>query len=214
MSRTPPPERAALLAAVEAARSDVTFSTTLRGRSLRFTTTWGLFSPREVDLGSSLLIDTVEVRPEDDCADVGCGYGAIGLTLAALAPRGQTLLLDKDFVAVDYANRNATANHLENARAMLSNGFSHVESGRTFDLVTANLPAKAGNEMLEIMLADAYLRLRPGGRLTVVTLSNMRHFIDRTMVSLFGNAEKVKQGRLHTVTQSVREAEQKRSGGE
>ena len=165
--RRPTPDDAPSLAAeIEAYRHDPQFRATLRGREFRFATAWGLFSPREVDLGSALLIAHLEVADDADTVDIGCGYGAIGLVLASMAPRGETWLLDKDFVAVERARQNAEANHLANVTAMLSNGFSGIPPARLFDVATANLPAKAGNEMLMLILADAHAHLKPGGGFT------------------------------------------------
>ena len=184
-------------------RADIQFDAELRGQSLRFATRFGLFSPRAIDEGTRLLLDHVEVRPTDDCLDLGCGYGAIGLTLARLAPRGRTVLVDRDVVAVEYARRNVAANALANAEVLLGDGFEHL-ADRGFDLVASNLPAKAGNEALYLLLADAYTHLRPGGRCTVVTLSGMRRFIERAMLEVFGSYQKTKQGRTHTVSTSIR----------
>jgi 16S rRNA G1207 methylase RsmC len=179
-------------------REDTVFTTSLRGHSLTFHSTWGIFSPREIDEGTGLLLRHIEVRPEDDCLDLGCGYGPIGLTLAKLAPAGETLMVDKDFVAVEYANRNARLNHIANATAMLSNAFQHVGE-RRFDLIASNVPAKVGKEMLAIMLHDAHAHLRPGGRIWVVTITGLRRLFERSLKDIFGNYEKVKQGRTYTV---------------
>ncbi len=183
-------------------RGDVEFEAELRGQRLRFVSRFGLFSPRGVDEGTRLLLDHLDVRPGDDCLDLGCGYGAIGLTMAKLAPDGATVLVDRDVVAVEYARRNASLNALENVEVLLGDGFEGLGE-RRFDLVASNLPAKAGNEALYLLLADARASLRPGGRCTVVTLSGMRRFIERALEELFGNYEKVKQGRTHTVSSAL-----------
>ncbi|GMU39787.1 MAG: 16S RNA G1207 methylase RsmC [Chloroflexota bacterium] len=192
-------------AEVEAYRRDLEVRATLRGREFAFTTAWGLFSPREVDLGTLELIEELRVAETDDCFDLGCGYGPVALTLAHLAPKGETWAVDRDFLAVEYTRWNAEANGLRNVTALLSNGFSAVPADRRFDVVATNLPAKVGNELTTLLFADAYLHLRPGGRLYVVTLSGMRKFIQRTLTDLFGNYEKVHQGRQHTVHLAVRE---------
>jgi 16S rRNA (guanine1207-N2)-methyltransferase len=189
---------------VERYRVGVEFEAELRGRMFRFASTWGLFSPREVDAGTLMLLDEIEVAADADCLDLGCGYGPIGLTLASLAPGGQTVMVDRDFVAVEYANRNAEANGLGNARALLSNGFEQVPPEARFDLVATNLPAKVGNEMTSILFVDAFDRLRPDGQFVLVTLSGMRRYIQRTLEDVFGNYEKVRQGRQHTVHRAVR----------
>ena len=201
----PDTERAALNERVAAYRRDTEFDATVRAQALRFRATWGLFSPREIDEGTSMLLDAIEVAPDDDCFDLGCGYGAIGLTLARLAPGGETWMVDRDFVAVEYARANAERNSITNARALLSNGFDAVPADQRFDVVASNLPAKVGNESLTLLIADAYAHLNPGGRLYVVTISGMRRFIERTFDEVFGNYEKAKQGRQHTVALAVRQ---------
>lgn len=186
-------------------RSDISFNAELHGFDFTFNTTWGLFSPKNIDEGTRLLLDYVEVTPDDDCLDLGCGYGAIGLTLAKLAPNGRTGMVDKDFVAVEYANRNIAANNIPNASAYLSNGFSEVPADKRFNVIASNLPAKAGNEMWTIMFADAYDYLKPEGRIYVVAISALRRFIKRSFLDVFGNYDKVKQGSKYTVSMGVKE---------
>lgn len=188
---------------VERLREDLDFEATLLGNALRFRTTWGLFSPREIDEGTRLLLRHLDLEPDADCLDLGCGYGSIGLAMAAAAPNGETWLVDKDFVAVDYARRNARENKLRNARAALSNGFSEVKK-TDFDVIAANLPAKTGKELLYLLLHDAHAHLAEGGALWVVTISGLRRFVARAMEEVFGNYDKVKQGRAYTVACAIR----------
>jgi len=124
-------------------RADIVFQDTLRGETLTYHTTWGLFSPKGIDEGSRLLLDHLDVREDDDTLDLGCGYGPLGLTLARLAPRGTSVLVDKDFVAIDYSRKNASINGITNAEIFLSNGFTQI-GDRRFDLIVSNLPAKTG----------------------------------------------------------------------
>ena len=145
------------------------------------------------------------MNADDDCLDVGCGYGPIGLTLARLAPNGETTMVDRDFVAIEYARANAEMNGISNVRVFSSNGFNAIPETQHVDLVASNLPAKVGNEMLTLLIADAYAHLNPGGRLVVVTLSEMRRFIERVFLEIFGNYDKVKQGRQHTVSLARRD---------
>jgi 16S rRNA G1207 methylase RsmC len=182
-----------------ALRAPIRFDAELADQRLRFESTWGLFSPREIDAGSALLLRHVQVAADADCLDLGCGYGAIGCTLAALAPGGRTLMVDKDFVAVDFARRNAALNHLANAEAQLSNGFEQIDPTRRFDVIASNIPAKVGKELLTLLLHDAHARLKPGGRLYVVTINGLREFMKRHLKDIFGNYDKLKQGAHYTV---------------
>ena len=45
------------------------------------------------------------------------------MTAARECPKGHHLLIDKDFVAIEYAKLNCKNNGLGNAEVMLSNGF-------------------------------------------------------------------------------------------
>jgi 16S rRNA G1207 methylase RsmC len=184
-------------------RQDIVFSETLKGQSLNFHTTWGTFSPREIDAGTVMLLDYMEISEADDCLDLGCGYGPIGMTMARLAPRGHTLLVDRDFIAVEYAQANLARNGITNGEAKLSNGFNHV-GDRKFDIIASNIPAKVGNEMLYLFLHDAMAHLKPGGRLYVVTITGLRQFIKRAFIEVFGNYDKLKQGPQYTVAVAVK----------
>jgi 16S rRNA G1207 methylase RsmC len=183
---------------LEKLRRDIVFTETVRGETLAYHTTWGLFSPKGVDEGSRLLLDHLEINQDDDTLDLGCGYGPLGLTMARLAPNGTSVLVDKDFVAVDYSRKNAELNNIENTEIFLSNGFDQVGE-RRFDLVVSNLPAKTGKELYYLYFYDALARLNPGGRFYVVTISGLRKFVARAFEEVFGNYEKVKQGRTYTV---------------
>src|SRR6476619_6286351 len=103
-------------------KQNIVFSAKLAGHDLIFHSTWGLFSPKAIDEGTQLLVDYLKIAPGAVCLDLGCGYGPLGLTLAKMAPQGQVHLVDKDFVAVEFAQKNTGLNHLTNAKAYLSNG--------------------------------------------------------------------------------------------
>jgi len=180
-------------------RKDIQFKANLCGHELCFSSTWGIFSPREIDAGTLLLLKYININPGDDCFDLGCGYGPIGLTMAKLAPQGQTLLVDKDFMAVEYSNKNAKANNIYNAKALLSNGFQHIDREKRFDVIASNVPAKVGKEMMSLMLHDAFHHLKTDGKLYLVTVNGLRQYMKRELKETFGNYKKLKQGKTYTV---------------
>lgn len=184
-------------------RQDLVFTETLCGHALTFHTTWGLFSPREIDEGTRLLLKYMEVAEDANCLDLGCGYGAIGLSMARLAQQGQTVLVDKDFVAVDYAANNAKLNKIENTSVVLSNGLAQIRD-KTFDVIASNIPAKVGNELLTIFFSDAYRQLNHNGKIYVVTINGLRDYIKRTFNEIFGNYKKLKQGKNYTVSMAIK----------
>ena len=113
-------------------------------------------------------------------------------------------MVDKDFVAVDYARRNAVANGCGNTQVYLSNGFSHVPTDQRFDLVVSNIPAKVGGELLHYWMTESHRRLHPGGALWVVTVAGLKHYMKRVLGETFGNHRKVKQSGTHVVAMAVR----------
>ena len=187
-------------------RQDIVYSESICGQQLEFHSTWGLFSPKALDEGSRLLLNHLQVNPDDDTLDLGCGYGPLGLTLARLAPQGTSVLVDKDFVAVAYSRKNARINGIENADIFLSNGFDQV-GRRRFDLIVSNLPAKTGKELYYLYFYDALIRMKPGARFYVVTISGLRKFIQKAFIEVFGNYRKVKQGRTYTVALATLESD-------
>ena len=189
--------------AVEVPAREITFRAELRGIPIDFSATWGLFSPKGVDAGTRLLLEYMDIQDGDTCLDLGCGYGAIGITLAKCVQTSTVYMADKDFVAVDYARKNVEQNRLQNCHVLLSNGFSHLPNTQ-FDLIVSNLPANVGKELLQIFLADAKQHLKPNGRLYVVTISGLREFIKRNFKAVFGNYRKVKQRQTHTVAMATR----------
>ena len=188
--------------AVDVLSREIEFQTELRGIPLTFSTTWGLFSPKTIDAGTHLLIEHLDIQENDTCLDLGCGYGAIGITLAKCEQTATVYMVDKDFVAVDYAHKNVKQNQLQNCHVLLSNGFSHLPDIQ-FDLIASNLPANVGKELLQIFLTNAKQHLKPNGRLYVVTISGLRAFIKRNFLSIFGNYRKVKQQHTHTVAMAT-----------
>lgn len=194
-----PPELAHL-------RKPLSIEEELCGHTMRFETTWGLFSPRAIDDGTKLLLKHMEINATDRCLDLGCGYGPMGLWMAKQAPQGHSTLIDKDFVAVDYSARNAELNRLSNVDVFLSNGFSHIPADSRFDVIASNLPAKAGNELFYLYFYDALARMEPGGRFYVVVINGLRKYVARAFGEVFGNHKKIKQGASYTVAMAEKRA--------
>ncbi len=183
---------------------DLKINSNANHHSLSFYTTWGLFSPRAIDEGSQMLLDYLDIDSADDCLDLGCGYGVLGLCMARSAPAGHTLLVDKDFVAVEYSEKNRLLNKIENASCLLSNGFNQIPR-QQFDLIVSNIPAKVGKEMLYIYLFDALEYLKPGGSFYIVTITGLRLFFKRGFHQVFGHYEKIKQGKTYTVARGTKQ---------
>jgi len=186
-------------------KKDIEIVVNLLDNELTLHTRWGIFSPRSIDEGTLLLMKHIEVGVYDICLDLGCGYGPIGLALAKHCTKGEVHMVDKDFVAIELANNNANLNNLSNTKAYFSDAFLQVPSEVKFDQVISNLPAKVGREQLSIILYDAFDALKPGGKITVVTIKGLKDFIKNNFKSVFGNYKKLKQGQKYIVSQAIKQ---------
>lgn len=143
------------------------FTASLRGFPLRLTSDAGVFSRDGVDNGSRVLIDLMEIKPDDQVLDIGCGYGPMGLTAARLAPQGHVTMIDINERAVELAEFNAKENGIANVSFHPSDLFAAVKD-RTFDVILSNPPIRAGKAVVHKLLADAVDHLNPGGSLWIV----------------------------------------------
>lgn len=186
-------------------RDDLHFTQDVLGKPFHFTSTWGIFSPEKLDDGSLMLLDYIDFQPNDNSIDLGCGYGVLGMTTARECPNGEHWLIDKDFVAVEYAKLNCQKNGLTNTHVQLSNGFNQVDKSKKFSLVMSNLPAKVSKEQHYLYMLDAYNAMDVGARFYVVTINGLREFMKRSFTEVFGNSDKIKQGKTYTITLATKE---------
>ena len=169
----------------------------------------GLFSARSLDEGTELLLHKLAALapPPNRVLDLGCGYGAIGLALAAQWPDAHVDLVDSDIRAIEATTENITGNRLNNATVCLSDGTRALpQSDSRFDLVVSNLPAQAGNDAIDQLLLDAYDALNDGGSLAVVAVNGLRRYLQRRLADVFGkpHVRKVHQGPRHTVLEAAK----------
>lgn len=141
--------------------------TDLLGRQLSFVTDAGVFSKGGLDEGSALLIEHFEASPGASIADVGCGYGPIGLYLAKCIPDSIVTMLDVNERALALAKENAVKNNIKNIRVLQSDGLQAVIDER-FDAIATNPPIRAGKATVHRIFEDAHACLGTGGALWVV----------------------------------------------
>ncbi len=160
------------------------------GASAALATSQELFSSFEVDPGSSLLLHSVgsclDVDSLGTVLDVGCGVGTLALALTAKNPRIRATCVDRDALALAFTERNAQANGITNIACVPSLGVSAVAKER-FDLVMSNIPAKAGNPVIEEMLSGFSSVAADGGTVAVVIVRTLSDFVREALAK--GGAE-------------------------
>ncbi|QPC48025.1 class I SAM-dependent methyltransferase [Mangrovibacillus cuniculi] len=144
------------------------FTFNLMGKDFTFTTDAGVFSKKEVDFGSRVLIDTFE-EPEIEGAiiDVGCGYGPIGLSLASSMPSRTIHMVDVNQRAILLSKQNAELNGISNVRIYESDRLAEIIAPSVAAIVT-NPPIRAGKDIVHSIYEQSYDRLIENGELWVV----------------------------------------------
>ena len=171
----------------------------LRNKKYIFETKAGLFSKDDVDSGSRLLIENLDIKDGDIVIGLGSGYGPIGLVAANLTPHGKAFLVDVDIRAIKYAKLNAQLNHILNVKIFASDGFEDVPQEIKFDVVLSNPPSHVPKETMIEFIENAYQRLNPGGRLYFVTETRIKPLIKREFERIFGNYEVVAANKDYAV---------------
>ncbi len=127
--------------------------------SINLETADGVFSKSGVDFGSDLLIKTVLNEPKfESLLDMGCGYGAIGISLVK-AFGCRTVMCDINERAVMLAKSNSESS---GAEVLQSDGFQNITG--TFDAIVTNQPIRAGKAVYYEWFDQSINYLNQGGR--------------------------------------------------
>lgn len=163
----------------------------IAGVTLTCETKSDLFSPKGLDQGTALLLKQIAKQDYQSALDWGCGWGAIGLFMAAFKPKADVTALDANIGAVKMTSQNAKANKLSNITVVASDSFSELSNDAHFDLIAANPPTHQGRVVVDTFIAESFDRLNPGGNLLIVVEARLKPWVARTMQNVFDN---------HTIT--------------
>lgn len=165
------------------------FNDTLKGHEMKFKTDVGVFSKKNIDFGSRLLIETF-TPPSllGNILDVGCGYGPIGLSLAKAYPDREIHLIDVNLRALALAEKNAQLNRLANVSIYES--FSYEGVNGEFAAILSNPPIRAGKKIVHEIMTKAVDFLPLNGELWVVIQKKQGSpSAKEKMLAVFGNCE-------------------------
>lgn len=137
-----------------------------------------LFSTFGLDHGTDVLLRSIDFKGAKTILDIGCGYGP-GIILAKTNPQAKVTLVDRDLLAVRYANQNIRKNDVNNAIALGSVGMEQIQD-QTFDLIVSNIPAKIGDKAItEEFILTPLAHLSPGGELWAVVVNTLNRLIPK-----------------------------------
>lgn len=159
--------------------------------TLQFISDNGVFSKKDIDYGTRVLLNTIyqhKERVKDDVLDLGCGYGTIGITLKKALDIKSVTMVDVNPRAIALAKENASLNQVV-VNIKESNSFQNLETQCFSDIIT-NPPIRAGKKVIYEMFTQAYTHLISGGNLWVVIRKSHGAASACTHIqSIFGNCE-------------------------
>ncbi len=189
---------------VNAHSDERSFDYKLRGYNFKFTTDVGVFSKKEVDFGSRLLIESF-IIPEIDgnILDVGCGYGPIGLSLAKSYENRDIHMIDVNQRAIELTKKNAKNNQIHNVTVYESFCYDGVEG--KFAVIVSNPPIRAGKKVVHGILEQATKHLVDKGELWIVIQKKQgAPSAKKKMEEVYGNCEVVAKDKGYFILKAIK----------
>jgi 16S rRNA (guanine1207-N2)-methyltransferase len=139
-------------------------------QSLSVSTEPSLFSKDGLDIGTRFLLETVgrdQLLSFERLLDIGCGWGAIGITAASINQTGEVVMTDIDTRAVRLAQENANRLNLQDRVSAVATTDIKVIPGN-FDLMLSNPPFHADTPELMQLFTGMRDKLAKKGQLYFV----------------------------------------------
>ncbi len=143
-------------------------NTTIKNIPLQFHTDSTVFSPAGIDRGTLAMLSQVDFTPGDRVLDLGCGYGAVGLTAAKIIGEDKVILCDISEDAVALARQNALLNGLSHADIRQSDAYENIPE-QDFTLILSNPPYHTDFSVARRFIETGFYKLAPGGKMVMVT---------------------------------------------
>ncbi len=178
---------------------------TISNIKLHFYTGSGVFSKNSIDYGTCLLIDAVlsDLDGTGTVLDMGCGYGPIGIFIAARFKDSHVEMADVNERAIELSLRNIDSNKIKNAEAIVSDGFSGIS--RMYDAVVTNPPIRAGKKTVFSFYEGAFEHLKEDGKFyCVIQRKQGAESSQKKLKELFGNCEIINRKSGYHILKSIK----------
>ena len=184
-----------------------------RGIGFSFDLSQGLFSSAGVDAGTQFLLKVFSKFLDEDIAagrllprrvlDAGCGTGVIGICAASALSGEDGLYVrcqDRDELARLVTSHNAAKNNIPSAvLEAFTEPLLAGSANDKWDLILTNIPAKAGNPVLEDFVSRSCSLLSPEGRVIMVVVNTLADFFREAITAAGTKLLSEEKSSAHTV---------------
>jgi len=150
----------------------------IHGYTFEFLTYSSLFSGKEIDLGTRLLLENIRVPSRGNVLDIGCGYGVIGIVLAKLNPKLRVYMVDINNLAIKTAKYNVQLNRVADRVIILRGNLYDPVKDIVFKAIYSNPPLSAGRNIVNQLIINAEKRLDDDGFLQIVLAKGHEYYLD------------------------------------
>ena len=165
----------------------------------------GVFASGQLDAGSALLIEAIDLPAEGKFLDLACGGGVIGAWAKKKSPALAVTLTDDDANAIASTRRTFEENKLKAENIFCADGTSALPAGQKFDVIALNPPFHQGQSVsyitAERLIAEAAKLLAPGGQLYIV--ANRFCPYERTLNQLFPAFQQLRETSSFKVLKAI-----------
>lgn len=159
--------------------------TNIKGIDLIFETSIGVFSPKDIDLGTLSMLSLVDFQKNDKVLDLGCGYGIVGIWAARIVGEENVVMVDIDEEAVELSLKNSSLNNVQ-VKTLKSDGFTNLDE-KDFTLILSNPPYHTDFSVARTFIEKGFNRLRIGGRMYMVT--KRKGWYKNKLTAIFGGVK-------------------------
>jgi len=176
------------------------------GMEFELYTAGGVFSPRKLDTGTRLLLESAKVHEGWKVLDLGCGYGVVGISIKKKNPSAEVVMSDVNPRAVKLTEMNIALQKTD-AEVIQSDIFKDPKLDKMrFDTILFNPPQTAGKQVCFRMIDESKEHLVKGGLFQLVARSQKggKH-LSMKMEEVFGNVRDTEKKSGYRVYESERE---------
>ncbi len=146
----------------------------------------GVFSPRNIDIGTKAMLKKVNINSGDKVLDLGCGTGIVGISIAKIIGVNNVVMADVDTMAIECSKRNLELNNVAGVNVVKSNGFDNIND-KDFTLILSNPPYHTDFSVAKGFIESGKKHLIIGGRMILVV--KRLDWYKNKMISIFGGVK-------------------------